>query len=465
MSPDTNAVHKPSHAILYALMFGPFFSMFDSGLVNVGLPVMAHDLGVGMQAVQWTAAVYLLTMSALLPIFGSLADVWGRGRIYNLGFFTISVFTLLCGLAPDLPMLILFRALQAVGGAMVMANGMAIATESYPASERGRNIGLLATTFSIGSIAGPSIGGLVIGLWGWRMAFFLTFFVSIVAFATTFFIIPKTRKTESVARRFDFAGSVLLVVSIFSLVYGLSTLNGKSGVASMASLLVFALSFPILLLVERSKPQAVLDLGLFKSMTFNSALVSSFISFATMYSPTILVPFYLQGTLGLSPQVSGLYLLAFPIAMAVLSPLAGHLSDRFGSQHLATAALILNGLALFFFGLIGPSAPRWLILVPLSVMGIGLGLFQSPNNSSAMGSVPKEKLGTANGIIQLVKNLGMVMGITFSTLAFSSLMGSRSIKDAQAFLSSAHWVYWSAAVLSIVGAYVASLRGAVRRPA
>jgi len=409
--------------------------------------------------------VYLLTMSALLPIFGSLADVWGRGRIYNLGFFTISVFTLLCGLAPDLPMLILFRALQAVGGAMVMANGMAIATESYPASERGRNIGLLATTFSIGSIAGPSIGGLVIGLWGWRMAFFLTFFVSIVAFATTFFIIPKTRKTESVARRFDFAGSVLLVVSIFSLVYGLSTLNGKSGVASMASLLVFALSFPILLLVERSKPQAVLDLGLFKSMTFNSALVSSFISFATMYSPTILVPFYLQGTLGLSPQVSGLYLLAFPIAMAVLSPLAGHLSDRFGSQHLATAALILNGLALFFFGLIGPSAPRWLILVPLSVMGIGLGLFQSPNNSSAMGSVPKEKLGTANGIIQLVKNLGMVMGITFSTLAFSSLMGSRSIKDAQAFLSSAHWVYWSAAVLSIVGAYVASLRGAVRRPA
>ncbi|HUX39300.1 MAG TPA: MFS transporter, partial [Rectinemataceae bacterium] len=184
---ETVASRRPSHAILYALMFGPFFSMFDSGMVNVGLPVIARDFHASMQSVQWTASIYLLTMSALLPLFGSLADVWGRGRIYNAGFFTISIFTLLCGFAPSLPVLILFRALQALGGAMVMANGMAIATESYPASERGRNLGMLATMMAIGSIAGPSAGGLVIGAFGWRAAFYLTFVISFAAFASTYF--------------------------------------------------------------------------------------------------------------------------------------------------------------------------------------------------------------------------------------------------------------------------------------
>ena len=458
---ESTTMKKPSHAILYALMFGPFFSMFDSGLVNVGLPVIAKDFGAGMQAVQWVASVYLLTMSALLPILGSIADRLGRGRIYNLGFFTISIFTLLCGFAPDLPVLILFRALQAIGGAMVMANGMAIATESYPPSERGKNLGMLASMMAIGSIAGPSIGGIVIGAWGWRAAFYLTFVVSFAAFATTFFTIPKTKKSGTDMPRFDIAGAMLLVVVIFSFVYGFSGLGGRSQSRTGAyiAILLFVAALPALILVERRKTKPVFDTSLFRSPVFSSSLGSSLISFATMYSPTVLVPFYLQGTLGLSPTVSGLYLLAFPVAMAILSPLSGKLSDRVGSRPLAMSALLLNGVALVAFGLIGPASPPWFILVPLFAMGIGLGLFQSPNNSSAMGSIPKGKLGTGNGIVQLVKNLGMVIGISFSTLAFSTLMGDRPITDATAYLASARWVYWGAALLSFLGAYIASLRG------
>ena len=464
MMSEAAALRKPSHAILYALMFGPFFSMFDSGMVNVGLPVIARDFQAGMQAVQWTASIYLLTMSALLPLFGSLADAWGRGRIYNAGFFTISIFTLLCGFAPNLPILILFRALQALGGAMVMANGMAIATESYPASERGRNLGMLATMMAIGSIAGPSIGGVVIGAFGWRAAFYLTFIVSFVAFATTFFTIPRTRKEAKTRHPFDFVGAILLIVTIFAFVYGFSALGGRSasGTLALAALAVFAISFGLLFLVEKRNPRPVIDFGLFKNATFSSALAASLISFSTMYSPTVLVPFYLQGTLGLSPQVSGLYLLAFPVAMAILSPLSGRLSDKIGSRPLAVTALILNGTALLFFGGIGPSSPPWVILLPLFAMGIGFGLFQSPNNSAALGSAPKEKLGTANAITQLIKNLGMVIGISFSTVAFSSLMGSRHITDPGAFLASARWVYWGAALLSFAGAYIASLRTEAR---
>lgn len=460
MDTGAGATGKPSRAIIYALMFGPFFSMFDSGLVNVGLPVIARELHVGMQSVQWTASAYLLTMSVFLPIFGSLADALGRGRIYNIGFFTISIFTLLCGFAPTLPVLVLFRVLQGIGGAMVMANGMAIATESYPPSERGKNLGLLASVSAIGSIAGPSIGGMVIGFWGWRSSFLITAAISFIAFVTTYFFIPRGRKAVTETRRFDVPGAALLIVTIFSFIYGISSLSGKAASPTNAlfSLMVFVVAFPILLAVERKSSRPVFDTSLFANVTFSSALGASLISMVTMYSPTILVPFYLQGTLKLSPQISGLYLLAFPTAMAILSPISGKLSDRFGSRHLAIAALLLNGLALLFFGSIPPAAPSWLILVPLFTMGIGLGMFQSPNNSAAMGSIPKEKLGSGNGMAQLTRNLGMVMGITFSTLVFSILMGGRSSDDARAFLSSARWIYWGAALMSFVGAWISSFR-------
>lgn len=162
---DQRAYTK-SKFILYTVMIGAFMSMFDSGVVTVGLPVMASQFKVDMSSVQWITSIYLLVMSALLPILGTLADNLGRRKIYNLGFFTISIFTLLCGFSVNFPMLIAMRILQAVGGAMVMANGLAIVTENYPPNQRGKNIGLLATTMAIGSIFGPPAGGLAIGLWG-----------------------------------------------------------------------------------------------------------------------------------------------------------------------------------------------------------------------------------------------------------------------------------------------------------
>jgi EmrB/QacA subfamily drug resistance transporter len=454
-----NSSPRSSRAVIYALMFGPFFSMFDSGMVNVGLPVMARDLHASLQDVQWIASIYLLTMSALLPILGALADRWGRGRMYNLGFFTISLFTLACGFAPNLGFLLFFRVLQAVGGAMVMANGMAIATENSAPQERGRNLGLLASMMAVGSIAGPSIGGFVIGLWDWRVAFYLTFGISIVAFATTYFTIPKNKK-EHHHHRFDVSGALLVTLVIFASVYGLSALGGKdaTGVPGWLALLVGLISFVILVIVERRHPHPLLVLDLFKNVTFRSSLITSLISFSTMYAPTILIPFYLQSTLELTPQVAGLYLLAFPLAMFILSPVSGFLSDRWGSRPLVMLALVLNGAALTFFGFIEPSMPSWMILVPLFVMGIGLGLFQSPNNSAAMGSVPPLNLGSANGILQLVKNLGMVLGITASTVSFAAVMAGRSLSDKASFLEGSRCVYWGAAILSFVGVWVASWR-------
>jgi len=452
--------YAQSRLILYTVMIGAFMSMFDSGVVNVGLPVIAEQFRTDIHAVQWIVSIYLLVMSALLPILGTVADHFGRRKIYNLGFFVISVFTLFCGFSTNLPMLILMRILQAIGGAMVMANGMAIVTENYPSSERGKNIGLLATMMAIGSIAGPPLGGMAIGLWGWRSVFYLTFLVSIAGFIVSYVSIPRDKKVREGGYRFDFVGSLLLIVSIITFIYGFSNVAvmGLRNPLISGSIVVFAVSFVLFIVLENRKTHPVVHLDLFRNWVFSTSILASLLSFVTMYAPVVLIPFYYQKVLAISPQTAGLYMMAFPVAMAVVSPFSGALSDKIGSVVLTTAGLVINGMALILLANINLHTSLVLILVYIAFMGLSLGLFQAPNNSGIMGSVPKNKLGAANGITQLIKNIGMVIGIAFSVSLFTALLGARPIHDGSAFLQSAKYVYYIAAGLSFIGAMVSAVR-------
>lgn len=452
--------YAKSKLILYTVMIGAFMSMFDSGVVNVGLPVMASQFKVDISSVQWVTSIYLLVMSALLPILGTLADNFGRRKIYNLGFFVISIFTLLCGFSVNLPMLIVMRILQAVGGAMVMANGMAIVTENYPPNQRGKNIGLLATTMAIGSIAGPPAGGLAIGLWGWRTVFYLTFIVSIAGFIVSYFSIPRDKKANNNQFRFDYLGSVLLVLAIITFIYGFSNASkfGWSSPLIYGSIAIFAVSLLIFIIYERRKQHPIMDLSLFKNWIFSSSVIASLISFITMYSPTVLIPFYYQKVLGFSTGKSGLYMMAFPIAMALISPFSGALSDKIGAVILTSTGLVINGIALILLANTTLNTPVILILIYLALMGLSLGFFQSPNNSCIMGNVPKNKLGAANGITQLVKNLGMVIGIAFSVALFTTFLGNGTENYGPRFIQSTQKVYYIAAVLSFIGAIISGIR-------
>jgi len=457
--PEQRAYGK-SRFILFTVMIAAFMSMFDSGVVNVGLPVMASQFRVDISVVQWVTSVYLLVMSALLPILGMLADNFGRRKMFNIGFFVISIFTLLCGFSVNLPMLILMRILQAVGGAMVMANGMAIATENCPPSERGRTIGLLATTMAIGSIAGPPLGGLAIGLWGWRTVFYLTFIVSIAGFVVSYFSIPRDKKARNGQFRFDLLGSILLVLSVITFIYGLSNLSklGWGNPLIYGSITIFTISSIIFIIYERKVQYPVMDLDLFKSWLFSSSVIASLISYITIYTPFVLIPFYFQDVLGFSTGKSGLYMMAFPIAIAVISPLSGALSDKIGAVLLTSSGLVINGIALILLANTTVHTPVVLILLYLSLMGLSMGLFQSPNNSCILGNVPKNKLGAANGITMLVKNLGIVIGIAFSVALFTIFFGKGADNYGVHFVSSTEKVYYFAAALSFIGALISGVR-------
>jgi len=449
-----------SKLILFTIMIGAFMSMFDSGVVNVGLPVMASQFNVDISSVQWVTSIYLLVMSALLPILGTLADNFGRRKIYNLGFFIISIFTLFCGFSINLPMLIVMRILQAIGGAMVMANGMAIITEYFPPTDRGKNLGLVVTTAALGSIAGPPAGGMAIGLWGWRAVFYLTFIVSIAGFAFSYFFIPRKKMVKNERFQFDYIGSMLLILTIISFIYGFSNINklGWSNPLIYGNIAIFVVSLVVFIRYEARKQHAVMDLGLFKDWIFSSSIIASLLSFITMFSPTVLIPFYYQKVLGFSTGKSGLYMMAFPIAMAVISPFSGALSDKIGAVILTSSGLVVNGIALILLANIKVNTPVILILIYLSMMGLSLGFFQSPNNSCIMGNVPKNKLGAANGIIQLVKNLGMVIGIAFSVALFTAFLGNGTKDYGSRFVQSTQKVYYIAAGLSFIGALISGVR-------
>lgn len=456
------AIKSSSPYILASIAVGAFLSTFDGGVVNVGLPRMASEFHVSMSLIQWVPSVYLLTMSALLLVFGTLADMFGRKRIYNSGYLVVAIFSILCAFTSNIYFLIITRILQGIGGAMIMANGLAIATENYPPERRGRNIGTLASVSAIGSLAGPSLGGIVIGLWGWRTIFSLIFIVSSIGFGASHFIIPTDHGRGKAEKKFDSLGAFFVIISMVSFIYGISNLNnlGWSSPIIQGTAIIFIASAIAVAVQERRVASPVLDFDLFKMRIFWSSVVAALISFITMYSSTVLIPFYYQKVLGYSPQVAGLLMIAFPLGMAISASFAGRWSDKIGYTLLTTSGMVLNALALVLLANVGPHTPVIQVLLAVLGMGASLGLSQAPNNSCIMGSVPKNKLGVATGISQLVKNLGMVLGITLSVAIFQTGMNTRAgLTYVAAFLPSAGLVYYLAAGLSIIGAFFSINRG------
>lgn len=462
MSSSTSKLQPKRTYILANVAIGAFLSTFDGGIVNVGLPRMANEFHVSISSIQWVSSVYLLTMSALLLIFGTLADMVGRKRICNGGFAFVAFFSAFCAFASNMPFLIITRILQGVGGAMIMANGLAIATENYPPEQRGKNIGTLGSVAAIGSLAGPSLGGIVIGLWGWRMVFFLNFLVAGTGFIASHFIIPNDHGKGKLMKKFDAWGALFVIIAMVSFIYGVSNLNemGWGTLPIQVSFVLFILSVLVIIFQERRVQFPILDFELFKMRIFWTSIIAALISFITMYSSTILIPFYYQKVLGYTPQVAGLFMMAFPLGMAIMAMFAGRLSDRIGYTLLTTGGLVLNAFALVLLANVNEQTPLIQVLLAVFGMGASLGLFQAPNNSCIMGSVPKNKLGVASGISQLVKNLGMVLGITLSVALFQFGMAQHSsLSYTDAFLPSAGFVYYLAAGLSLIGAFFSIGRG------
>ena len=406
---------------LLTLSVGTFMATLDASIVNISLPKLTEVFDTEPSVVLWVTVAYLLVSVGLMLTIGKLGDVFGRKRVYVSGLAVFTVGLILCSLSQSVVQLILARVVQAIGSAMVIALGNAIITAVFPAEERGKALGLVGAVVSTGLLSGPVIGGLLLDALDWRAIFYVRIPVGIIGVAMSWMLL-REQKDDTASVEFDWGGAATFFGGLSCLLLFLN-LGGRMGFTSIpvlalgiggVALLVSFLAF------ERRAPQPILTLGLFRNRAFAAGLLSMLVMFVAGAANTFLTPFYLINGLGRTATQSGLLFAAISAMALVVGPVSGWLSDKTGSRILCTAGMTLISTALFLLGRLGPESGTLDILSRLVILGLGLGMFSSPNNSSVMGSVPQANLSTASAMIATARQIGMSTGMAVVGTVFTA---------------------------------------------
>ncbi|HLZ28763.1 MAG TPA: DHA2 family efflux MFS transporter permease subunit [Chloroflexota bacterium] len=458
--------------VVGTVCIGAFLGQLDASIAGLVLPTLEGVFSAPVASVEWVAIAYLLALAALVVPLGRLGDLVGRKVLYTWGFVVFVAGSALCGFAPGLGWLIVFRVAQAVGAAMLQANSVAIITAAVPRRVLGRAIGVQGAAQAVGLSIGPSVGGLLIDSLGWRWVFFIAVPFGLLGTILAWLVLPWTPRTSDAdaardVEHFDWLGTLLLGplvgLILLSLTYGNSWGWASPALLSAAGLATACLA--LLVYVELRSASPLIDLQLLRVRSFSRGLAAGLLAYAVLFGSLFLIPFYLERVLGETAAQTGLLLTPVPIALGIMAPIAGTLTDRIGPgpptvAGMAIAALALAGLAL------APSLSLVVTLGLLAILGIGIGLFTPPNNSAVMGSAPATRLGVAGGILNMTRSLGtsVGVGVTGAVLAvrLSARLGAQvqTTIDAPiaALLPAFHETLLFLAGLAMLAAVVSSTR-------
>jgi EmrB/QacA subfamily drug resistance transporter len=428
---DEIQTKRASRLILLSVCIGQIIVGLDLRAITVALPTLTTSFHSEFTTIQWTILVYDLVLIGLIITMGRLGDLFGRRKFYSLGFVVFVVASALCGVAQTTGQLIFFRAIQAIGGSMIAANGRAIVSVNLPQAERGRALGLTSTAFHIGFLTGPSLGGFLIDTIGWRWIFYINMPFSILGAYLAWKVVPETRARERFA--VDLPGAFLLLVTNGLFIYAIDQLP-RLGWRHPVFLLTLALSgiaLAFLLRTEAKAKSPILMLTMFRDRLFSAGISSLFLIAGTLSAINFLLPFYLQYLLGYSPSQVGWIIVADSVVIMIMAPIAGALSDRLGSRLLCTIGCAIVAIAQFFLTTlhIDASLPR--IMFPLVIWGVGWALFNAPNQSSILGAVSSERIGAAAGMIATTARAGGAMGVALSATLFGHLVAAAGFSSAQ----------------------------------
>jgi EmrB/QacA subfamily drug resistance transporter len=448
--------------ILFLIIVTSFINPFLGAAINIALPAIAKEFSMGAVGMSWVAMAFLLSSAIFLVPFGKLADIKGRKLVFLAGNLIITVTSLLCALSYSGSMLIASRVLQGIGSAMVFGTGMAIITSVYPPGKRGKAIGIAVTSVYIGLSLAPVLGGILTQYLGWRSIFYVTVPFELLVVWITWRSIPL-EWAEARGERFDLPGSLLYLLSMSAFMFGFSRLPGTLAVvlasAGLAGLVLF-------ILFEMKVASPVFDMKLFTSnRLFAFSNLAALINYATTFAITFLLSLYLQVVQGLSPRDAGMILITQPATMALVASLSGRLSDKYDPRILSSAgmAVIVVGLILFFFVTGQTSLTR---LVPnLIIVGLGFGLFSSPNTNAIMSSVEKKQLGVASATVGTMRLTGQMLSMGIATLILQLYLGNQQLtpRFSTEFLNSMRTTFLIFVILCTAGVFASLARGKVRR--
>ncbi len=452
--------------VMAGVGMGMLMATLDSSIVNISLPTLVEAFDTDFATVQWVVISYLVVIASLILGAARLGDMYDKKKLYMTGMGLFTIGSLLCALSPSVNALIAFRALQGLGASLLQALGMAIITEVFPPYERGRALGIQGTIVSVGIALGPPLGGLIIGMIGWHWVFLVNLPIGIAALVIVSRFLPSLPSRHS-GQRFDLPGAVLLFVTLGSYALGM-TLGQRLGFGSAAPqalLITAAVGLISFIILEMRIEQPMIDLSLFRNTLFDLNLVMGWLVFIVM-SGAFIFPFFLELVQGLSPTLVGLLMMVHPIAMGTIAPLAGSLSDRFGSRGISLIGLIVIVCGALALGTLREGMSPLDFAVRIVLFGIGMGLFASPNNSAIMGAVPPERLGVTSGLLALSRTLGHTTGLpligaifTTQVLDFANLPAGTDVTTASsaALVAGIQGTYQIAAFIILASTGIAIL--------
>lgn len=447
--------------VLIVVVLASFLTPFDVSAVNLALPSIGGEFAMDAVTLAWVATAYLLTLAIFLVPFGRLADIHGRKRLFVYGAIVFTIASLLISRSFSSATVIAFRALQGFGASMMTGTGVAILTSVYPKGEKGKAIGISVAAVYLGLSAGPFLGGILTQYLGWRSIFYINIPLGILIAAVSITRL-KGEWAEAKGERFDVVGSIVYGVALFTLVYGLTQVPALNSYV----LIVFgAAASVVFVLWELRSRFPVLHVGLLvRNRPFAFSNLAALINYSATFAVTLLMSIYLQSIRGLAPLAAGTILISQPLVQAVISPAAGRLSDRIEPRIVASIGMGFTTIGLAPFVFLTQSTPLLIVVASLAVLGVGFGLFSSPNTNAVMSSVESRFYGVASGTVATMRTIGQVVSLALVELIFALIIGQAAITpDSSAlFLQSSQLAFSLFTVLCFFGILASLARGKVR---
>ncbi|MGK8523680.1 MFS transporter [Nocardia asteroides] len=463
----TSSARRPSSVpALLALSLSMLLPSLSISVANVALPTIAPAFGASFHAVQWVVIAYLLATTTLIVGAGRLGDLTGRRRLMLAGTGVFTLATLLCGLAPDLALLIAARALQGVGAACMMALTMAFVGEAVPKDRTGAAMGLLATMSAVGTALGPSLGGVLITVFGWRAIFLVVVPIAVLTLALSARALPDPAPEDgSTGARFDVAGTLLLALSLGGYALAMTIEADTFGLLGLGLLGASAVCLALFVVAERRVSSPLLTIGMFRDPVLAVGLTTTAAVSTVVMTTLVVGPFHLARALHLDLALVGLVMSAGPAVSALTGVPAGRATDRFGAGTVVVAGLcaVIGGTA--SLAVLPTSAGVLGYVVPLMVTTCGYALFQAANNTAVMKDVAARQRGLVSGMLNLSRNLGLITGASVMGAVFALAAGTGDVTAAtpEQVARATHWSFAVAALLVTFGLVVVLLVRA-RRP-
>lgn len=444
--------------VLLIAIMSSFLTPFTSSSVNIALPTIGDKLSLDAISLDWVATAYLLAAATFLVPFGRLADIRGRKRIFQIGIVMDAIASILCAISPSGGWLIFFRVLQGFGGSMIFGTSIAILTSVYPPKERGRALGFSTAAVYTGLSMGPLVGGFMTQHFGWQGIFFLNAFLGVVISIVVFSKL-KGEWAGAKGERFDYFGSIMYSVAMVVLVYAFSVFPVIWGFGLIFfSLVVFA----IFLRWETRQEFPVLKVNFFRNNTvFAMSNLAALINYSSTAAVAFLLSLYLQYINGFTPQHAGLILITQPVMQVICSPIAGNLSDRIEARIISSIGMAFTTIGLVMLIFLGSNSSLVLVFISLFVLGLGFGLFSSPNTNAVMSSVEQKYYGVASGTLGTMRLTGQAFSLGLVLLLFSLYIGRVQITPEyyDLFLKSMRIAFSISAGLCFVGIFASIARG------